>query len=169
MTRHRSSRRSRRANAAETQPRRAGSMRDSGLSFVEITVAVAILGIAATALFGAMFASTQTSARARTTATIERAMQDAFDRINRAPMACNYSSQVTAAVQAHGLPTDAATVTYRRYIPSVNLANPGQWANGACQNGVVTVGLVQSISVTIVGVAGSTTVSRSASTVKSND
>ena len=146
-----------------------GPRRDAGMNFVEVTVAVAILGVAASALFGAMFASTQTSARARTTATIERALQDAFDRINRAPMACNYSSQVTSAVQAHGLPAGAATVTYRRYVPSTNLSNPGQWMSGACLNGAVTTGLVQSISVTVVGTAGSATVSRTAETVKSSD
>lgn len=143
--------------------------RDAGLSFVEITVAVAILGIAASALFGAMFASTQTSARARTTATIERTLQDAFERINAAPMSCSYSSQVTAALQANGLPPSAATISYRRYVPATNLAAAGQWMNGACQNGAVSVGLVQSITITITGSAGSATVSRESSTVKSSD
>lgn len=162
-------RRCRPATSTTTRPQRAGSGRDSGLSFVEITVAVAILGIAASALFGAMFASTQTSARARTTAMLERTIQDSFDRISRAPMACTYSAQVSAALQGHGLPATAATITYRRYVPSSNLANPGQWVNGACLNGGVTTGLVQSITVSITGSAGSATVSRESTMVKSDD
>jgi type II secretory pathway pseudopilin PulG len=145
------------------------SVRDSGISFVEVTVAVAILGFAASALFGAMFASSQTSTRNRTIATVERTILDAFDRINRAPMACTYTSEVTAALQAHGLPTNAATIAYQRYAPSNSLATPGQWLTGACQNGVVTAGLVQSITVTVSGAAGSTIVTRSATTVKSRD
>jgi type II secretory pathway pseudopilin PulG len=161
--------RARWARPSKTRPQGAGSVRDSGLSFVEITVAVAILGITASALFGAMFASTQTSARARSTALLERTTQDAFDRINRAPMACNYSSQVTAALQGSGLPASAATITYRRYVPSADLADPGQWMNGACLNGAVTEGLVQSITVTITSGAGSATVSRESTMVKSND
>lgn len=157
--------------AADRHPQadRSSPSNDAGLSFVEITVAVAILGIAASAMFGAMFASTQTSARARTTAVVERTLQDAFERINAAPMACNYSSQVAAALQASSLPTDAATIAYRRYVPTTDLANAGQWMNGACLNGAVSVGLVQSISVTITSSAGSAVVSRSSTTVKSSD
>lgn len=143
--------------------------RDAGISFVEVTVAVAILGLAASALFGAMFASSQTSTRARTTATVERTIIDAFARINEAPVACNYTAAVAAALQAHGLPSNAATITYQRYVPSSTLNTPGQWLTGACQNGVVTAGLVQSVTLTVSGAAGSTIVTRSATTVKSRD
>ncbi len=157
------------ATGDERAARDCRAQRDAGISFVEVTVAVAILGIASTALFGAMFASSQTSTRTRTTATVERTITDAFARINQAPMACSYTAEMAAALQAHGLPSNAATISYQRYVPASTLDAPGQWVNGACQNGVVTVGLVQSVTVTVSGAAGSTIVTRSATTVKSRD
>jgi Tfp pilus assembly protein PilX len=123
--------------------------RDRGETFVEILMSIVLLGIVLMPLFNAVMMSVKTSTQNRSTARAESALQDAADRINRSPMACDYSSLAQVAAQAQGWAPSAATVTHQRYVPAANPTLPGTWVNGACADGLLTPNVVQSITVTI--------------------
>jgi len=140
--------------------------RDRGDTFVEILTAVVLLGIVIVPLSDAVMSAVRTSTVNRSTAKAGSALQDASDRINRSPMACDYSALASVAAQAQGWSPSAATVLHRRYVPGSDPLIGGTWVSGACADGVLTPNLVQSITITIT--APGAKVSQSMQVVKSD-
>jgi hypothetical protein len=140
--------------------------RDRGDTFVEILTAIVLLGIVIVPLFDALMTVVASSSGNRKTAEAESALQDASDRINRSPMACDYSALVAVAAQAQGWSPSAATAVHRRYVPGPDPSVGGTWVSGACLDGAITPNMVQSITITIT--APGSEVSRSMQVVKSN-
>ena len=143
-------------------------LRDTGFSLTEVVIAVALMGIIIVPLISATFTSVSASSTSRQVAEIETVLQNAADRVNRAPVGCNYDLYVKAAAQSKGWSADLASATYQYYVPgsSAKAADPGSWASGACPNGERTAGLVQMVTITITTDTG--LVTRTIKVVKSD-
>ena len=104
-------------------------------------------------------------------AQIETVLQNAADRVNRAPLKCNYDQYVKAAAQATGWDPNQATATYQYYRPGADATMPGSWntssvPNDACSTPGVAGKDVQLVNITITSPNGKVT--RSMQVVKSN-
>lgn len=139
---------------------------DRGDTFVEILTAVVLLGIVIIPVFNAVISVVTSSTANRSTARAESALQDASDRINRSPLACDYSALAAVAAQAQGWSPSAATVVHQRYVPDPDPSVGGTWVSGACVDGVITPNMVQSITITIT--APGSRAARSMQVVKSD-
>ena len=122
---------------------------DAGYSLVEVVVAIGLLGLAVIPLLGAVKAGIQVSSVSRAAAKAETAMINAADRINRAPLSCNYTLYAQAAVQTEGWPANAASVTQEWYDPQTNSwVDEGPSGDG-CPYASVTEDLVQRVTIDI--------------------
>ena len=75
---------------------------DSGFSLVEIVCSISLIGIVVIPLMQATFASITASSTSREIAEIETVLQNAADRVNRAPIGCDYDIYVEAAALSKG-------------------------------------------------------------------
>ena len=143
-------------------------MRDGGFSLIDILCSVALIGIVVLPMLDATFSAVSTSSTSREVAEIETVLQNAADRVNRAPTGCDYTVYVQAAAQSKGWDADRASATYKYYVPgaSAKASDSGTWADGGCPNGVRSPGLIQLVTVTITSDSGHTT--RSIKVVKSD-
>lgn len=116
-------RRSRRgAPGASERPWR--SQVDDGFSFVEVVVTIVLVGLVVVPLLAAVRASIRASTVAESAASVETLLVNAVDRVNRADVTdCDYSSEVSAAVETYGWPASAATVVPRY------LQDDGSWSD----------------------------------------
>ena len=153
------------ARDADPRPSRA---RDRGFSVVEVICAITLIGIVVIPLVQAMFTSIAASSTTHEIAEIETVLQNAADRVNRAPTGCDYTIYVEAAAQSKGWAASRASATYHYYVPgaTAGVHDPGSWAPGGCPNGVRTPGLVQLVTITITTASGNIT--RSIEVVKSD-
>lgn len=156
----------RRSSGGRAATRRPAAGGADGFSFVEIVVAVALMGLVIAPILAAVSGSIRSSSVARTAAEVETVLVNAVDRVNRAPRAgfsCDLTSPVVAAVETHGWPASSATVGHE-YLDAA-----GVWQSDptgtACPGGVFHNGLVQRITVTIT--SPDNDVSRSLQVVKS--
>jgi len=152
--------------------RRSTRRRDEGFSLTEVVIAVALMGIIIVPLMSATFTSVAASSTSRQVAEIETVLQNAADRVNRAPVGCDYDLYVKAAAQSKGWDGNLASATYEYYVPgsSARAADAGSWASGGCPivDGlpVRTAGLVQLVTITITTDTG--LVTRTIKVVKSD-
>jgi hypothetical protein len=120
--------------------------------------------------------ATVTSIRASTTvreiAELETVLQNAADRVNRAPTLCTYEVYVQAAALAKGWQAEQASATYQYYVPgpSALAADAGSWttdpSDTACPGGSRTPRLIQMVTISMQSESGSIT--RSIKVVKSD-
>lgn len=141
---------------------------DAGFGLVDIVCSVALLGIVVIPMIEAVFTAVATSSTAREVAELETVLQNAADRVNRAPTGCDYTVYVQAAVLAKGWDASQASATYQYYVPgrSALAEDAGTWADGPCPGGVRTPGLIQLVTVTVASDSGNT--SRTLKVVKSD-
>ena len=142
-----------------------GARRDGGFSLVEMVVSITIMAITIGPLLGAVIAGITSSQTFRNVAQVETAVQNAVDRVNRAPIRCDYSVYVRAAAQAAGWTPANATASYQHWVPGATTAQQGSWTAGACAGSTPTDLLVQLVNVTMTSPQG---VSRSIQVVKSD-
>ena len=114
----------------------------------------------------AMTAAVTASSRNFEAAEVQTAIVNAADRVNRAPLSCDYSIYVEAAVLTEGWDADRATVSHQRYVPGANPTQQGTWVPGACENVTPTDDTVQLLTITVTSPAGN--ISRQIEVVKSN-
>lgn len=140
---------------------------DDGFSLVEIIITIVLMSTVLIAVLNASIAGIRASSVASDLAQIETVMQNAADRVNRAPQKCDYDQFVKAAAQAaHWMP-EQATATYMWYEPDADATAPGTWHSGAaCSTPGVAGKDVQLVTITIVSPNGGA--SRSMQVVKSN-
>lgn len=143
--------RGRRADGASTD---APATSDAGFSLVETLMTIVLVGLVIVPTIEATMVSVRASSRAREAAEVETVLQNAADRVNRAPTVCNYDVYVKAAAQAKGWRPDQAAASYQYYVAGANAATPGTWVSGACPGGVRTPRLIQMVTVTVTSESG---------------
>src|SRR6478735_9262636 len=80
-----------RRRATLLRARRRETGHDDGFSFIETVVTVVLLAIVIVPVLSAVLASVKVSTVSRSAAQAETAMINAADRINRAPLSCDYT------------------------------------------------------------------------------
>lgn len=148
-----------------TSPRR---IRDRGFSLVDILCSVSLIAIVVLPMLDSVYTAVAASSTSRQVAELETVLQNAADRVNRAPTGCDYKIYVQAAAQSKGWDADRASATYQYYVPgaTAKAVNPGSWADGGCPSGERTPGLIQLVTVTIRSESG--LIARSIKVVKSD-
>ncbi|MBK5331892.1 MAG: type II secretion system protein [Ilumatobacteraceae bacterium] len=145
--------------------------RDHGFSLVEVVITIALMSTVLLSIMDASLAGIKASTSAGDLAQIETVLQNAADRVNRAPLKCNYDQYVKAAAQAANWDPATANATYWFYKPGVDATAPGTWntplaPNDACSTPGVAGKDVQLVKITITSPNGKVT--RSMQVVKSN-
>jgi prepilin-type N-terminal cleavage/methylation domain-containing protein len=138
--------------------------RDAGFSIIEIVATIAVMAILIAPLMSAVIATVRGSRLSRNLAQIETVLQNAADRVNRAPVRCpDYLVYVQAAAQSIGWPPDSASATYAHYDVT---AAPNPWVAGACIGASPTDLIVQRVTITVTSPDGQVT--RTLQVVKSD-
>ncbi len=130
---------------------------------IETIITVALLATVVVVMVNAVQASVKVSALSRSAAQVETAIVNAADRINRAPLVCDYTVYAQAAVQTEGWDPGRASVAHEWYDPTVHGWHPD--ADG-CRFAAPTLDLVQKVTISITSPDGQVT--RSIQVVKSN-
>jgi hypothetical protein len=85
-------------------------------------------------------------------------LNNAADRVNRAPELCDYTIYIQAAALSQGWTIDEVSATYQYYTPGSSAEVAGTWTSGACEGCPPTVacpggsfvdGLVQRVTITV--------------------
>jgi hypothetical protein len=134
---------------------------------VELVMTITIMAIVMVPVLGAVISTIRASASNTSFADVQTILQNAADRVNRAPTAtCDYSPFVNAAVQTEGWDVSRAVVVQQHWVPGPTAAAPGAWTLKACENDVYTELLVQLVTITITSPDGS--ISKTMEVVKSD-
>jgi len=139
---------------------------DRGFSLVEIVITVALMSIVIVPVVTAVISTIRTSTRNGVVAEVETVLQNAADRVNRAPKRCDYTLYVQAAAQSEGWDASSATLVQTYYVPGATPAQAGSWATGACPGSTPPDLLVQRVDITVVSPDGATR--RSIEVIKSD-
>ena len=142
--------------------------RDEGFSVVEVVFTITLIALVIVPLLDATLSSIKASSTSAAVVEIDSVLQDAADRVTRAPTLCNYDTYVTAALKTRGWSTSLVTASYQHYAPgaTAKASTPGTWIDGACENDQRTARLIQMVSITVTSKSGA--VSRSIQVVKSD-
>jgi prepilin-type N-terminal cleavage/methylation domain-containing protein len=105
---------------------------DRGFSVVEVVVSVVVMAIIAVPLLDTLWGAVRSSSHANESSRTQTVLQDAADRINRAPLSCSYTVYAQAAALALGWESDQVTTTHKRFVPGATPMVAGTWLNGAC-------------------------------------
>lgn len=146
--------------------RRRSANGDDGFSIIEVVACIVLMGIVMAPVMYAVIATVRASSNSRQLAQVETVLQNAADRVNRAPKACDYEVYVQAAARTVGWDSAQATVNSFHYVPAATPAQPGQWVSGACSGSSPSELLVQMISITVTSPVGNIT--KRIEVVKSN-
>lgn len=144
---------------------------DRGFSFIEVLLAIVLIGIVVVPILKAVTLTIRASSVSRAAGQVETALVNAADRLNRAPLSCDYSMYAQAAVQTQGWSPEQVVLVQQYYVPAASVTVDGTWQQGtasspACQISTPTDGLVQRIRLTISSPDGS--VRRTVEVVKSD-
>lgn len=139
---------------------------DQGFSLVEVVVTIILMGTVLLAIMQAAISGIKSSSASNDLAKIETVLQNAADRVNRAPLSCNYDQFVKAAAQAADWDPEQASAAYQYYVPGTDATQTGTWQTGPCSTPGVAGKDVQLVTITIVSPDGKVT--RSMQVVKSH-
>lgn len=139
---------------------------DAGFSLVEVVMTIVLMGIVLLPLMNAAITGVRASSVARQVAELQTVLNNAADRVNRAPVKCDYLIYVQAAAQTKGWSPSQASATYEWYEPGATAAVAGTWHAGACNGPTPTQNLVQRVTITMTSPEAN--VSRTIQVVKSD-
>ena len=135
------------------QPAPPAKTRDEGFSLVEVVMAITLIAIVIIPIIQATFVSVKSSSTARIVAEVDTALQNAADRVTRAPNLCDYDEYIQAALIAKGWDPSQVTAIYQHYEPGTSLkaidGTPGQWVAGGCIGNTRTPRLIQKVTITV--------------------
>ena len=144
--------------------------RDRGFSVVEVVFTITLIGVVIVPLLEATLSSIRASSAAGAIVEVDSVLQDAADRVTRAPTLCGYDTYVQAALISRGWQTSQVTTSYQYYEPGATAKadTPGTWVGGACVGDPPqrTARLIQKVSITVTSKSGAVT--RSIQVVKSD-
>jgi Tfp pilus assembly protein PilV len=103
------------------------AQRDEGFALPEILMTIVLMGTVLIAVMNAAIAGVRSSASTAYASQVETVLQNAADRVNRAPQSCTYSSFVRAAAQSVGWSGDLVSATYHWYEPGSAANIQGSW------------------------------------------
>jgi Tfp pilus assembly protein PilE len=121
---------------------------DRGSTLVELLAAIALVGVVIVPIMSASWSLVHNSGFSRNLSKVDTVVNNAADRVNRAPTACDYTIYVEAAALSQGWAATTISATYRYYEPAASATTAGAWQSGACPNGVRPAGLVQLVDIT---------------------
>lgn len=139
-------------DAATSRSHRSPSRRDEGTTFLEVLIAVILLGTVVIGILAAMRAGVIASSTSREAAKVETALLNASDRVSRAPLKCiegGYVPYVEAAIAGwEGDGEATVTVRHLQYDPDDGVFADSTWAAGPCP---ASGSQVQRVTITITG------------------
>jgi hypothetical protein len=154
-------------DAPTSRPRRSGARRDEGVTFLEILVAIVLLGTVVVGILAAMRTGVLASSTAQEAAKVETALLNASDRVSRAPLRCapdGYVAYVEAAIAGwDGEGEASVSVSHLQYDSTAGAFADADWVPGPCPG----VGQSQVQRVTIVITGPNREVTRSMDVIKS--
>lgn len=135
---------------------------------------ITLIAVTIIPIIDATWTSVRASTTSREVAEMQTVLQNAADRINRAPTLCNYKNYVEAAAVANGWRADQASATYQYYTPGATalFGDEGTWSaagpdpDDACKDGVRSARLIQLVTISVRSETGS--INRSIQVVKSD-
>ena len=141
---------------------------DEGFSLVEVVMAIVLIALVIIPIIDATFTSVRASSTAREAAEVETVLQNAADRVNRAPTGCEYDIYVDAAARSKGWQATQASATYQHYLPGATAlaVDAGTWVPNGCPGPGLTPGLIQLVTITVSSDSG--TIQRTIKVVKSD-
>jgi type II secretory pathway pseudopilin PulG len=139
---------------------------DEGFSLVEVVMTIILMATVLVPVMNAAITAVKASSTTRRIAELQTVLLNAADRVNRAPVKCDYTVYIQAAAQTKGWPPGQASATYEYYEPGADATVPGTWHSGACSGPAPTQNLVQ--RVTIKMTSPEANVSRTIQVVKSD-
>ncbi len=141
--------------------------RDRGITLVEVLITVAVMGVVLVPVMYALMSSIKASAMSMESAEVQTVLQNAADRVNRAPRGVCYQPYVEAAAVSEWGSAAAGTVTVQehRYVPDVD-DGVVEWVPATCSSPEPVAGTVQSVLITVT--SPYMNVSRSVEVIKSD-
>ncbi|MGD9996370.1 MAG: type II secretion system protein [Ilumatobacteraceae bacterium] len=146
--------------------------RDAGFTIVEVVMTIVLIAMTIVPIIDATITSVRASSTVREVAEVETVLQNAADRVNRAPTLCSYDVYLQAAALAKGWAASQVAASYQYYVPGASAlaSDPGSWASDAsgtaCPGGVRTPRLIQMVTITVTSDSGS--IKRTMKVVKSD-
>ncbi len=139
---------------------------DAGFSIIEVIMTIVLMGLVLVPLMNAAITAVKASSSSRRVAELQTVLLNAADRVNRAPVKCDYLIYIEAAAQTKGWPPEQASATYEWYEPGPTAGVAGTWHPGACNGPTPTLNLVQRVTITMTSPEAD--VSRTIQVVKSD-
>jgi prepilin-type N-terminal cleavage/methylation domain-containing protein len=139
---------------------------DHGFSLIEVVMTIVLVATVLIPIMNAAITSVKASSSSRRIAELQTVLLNAADRVNRAPVKCDYTVYIQAAAQTKGWAPSQASATYEWYEPGDSAAVAGTWHSGACNGPTPTQNLVQRVTITMTSPEAN--VSRSIQVVKSD-
>lgn len=138
------------APARRARGRSESSTRDRGVTLVEALVTVSVMGIIIVPVMYALMTSIKVSAMTMEAAEVQTVLQNAADRVNRAPRSACYQSYAEAAAVSEwgAAATGAVSVVEHRYVPGFD-GDAVVWTPASCASPLPSSGTVQSIVITV--------------------
>jgi prepilin-type N-terminal cleavage/methylation domain-containing protein len=147
-----------------------GHPEDRGFTIVEVVMTIVLIALTILPILDATFTSIRASSTVREVAEVETVLQNAADRVNRAPTRCDYTQYIQAAALSEGWHANQVSAVYQYYVPGTSAlaATPGHWENNACPGDPMTrtPRLIQMVTITVRSETGS--INRSIQVVKSD-
>jgi prepilin-type N-terminal cleavage/methylation domain-containing protein len=139
---------------------------DEGFSLIEVVMTIVLMATVLLPIMNAAITAVKASSSTRRIAELQTVLLNAADRVNRAPVKCDYTVYIQAAAQTKGWPPGQASATYEWYEPGANAGVAGTWHSGACNGSTPSQNLVQRVTITMASPEAN--VSRTIQVVKSD-
>ena len=145
----------RRARREQTDDVQAGRRRrDAGFTLVEIVASISVMAIVIVPLLDSVITTVRTSASSGELSQLQIVLQNAADRVNRAPKGCDYSVYAEAAALSQGWKSSQVITVQRHYVPGATSTDLGSWAPDPCIGPSPTDLIVQLVTITVTSPSG---------------
>ena len=140
-------RRARREQTDDAQDaRRRG---DAGFTLVEIVATIAVMAIVIAPVLDSVIATIRSSRSSSDISQIQTVLQNAADRVNRAPKGCDYRVYAEASALSEGWASSQVSVVQKHFVPAASSTQPGSWVAGSCVGTTPTDLIVQLVTITV--------------------